>query len=186
MTVNAVIMFNFQWSNLNRTTRPISPIGLCPILEAGIPARIQEKIHYTLKWKLAADQQKVLKNVFSTAPLEYRSINQCLDPVLIYKPIFTYLEVKKTNQSPDPTVQLAIWIAAGFNKNKEAGYDMMLPMPAISVIGDQWYLWVAFWNDGEIVVLRPTSVGTMLTDLDTYQILATLASIGQWGICHEV
>lgn len=154
---------------------------LCPIRENGIPIKIQKKIDYVLTLVLTDAQKKQLKNAFTKLAPEHQSLTQCLDTALAYSPIFAYIEVKIINQARDPTVQLAIWIAAGFKKNLQAGYDMTMPVPAISITGDYWDLYVAYWNDGEIIMLGPTEIGNTRNILGAFQILGALTAIGKWG-----
>ena len=129
---------------------------------------------------MEGQEVKDLQTAFHDLPMEERSINQHLN--LPYQPIFLPIEVKRLHQPRDPLIQLAVWVAAGYNKNLQAGYETIMPVPAISVDGDSWTLWIAYWQRGSIVFLGPTIMGTTLNALGVFQILSTLEAIADWGL----
>ena len=158
----------------------ISPVGLCPKLQDGTLLRLTRKIDYALTLKIDEEKKIQLGNAFYKLSPEDRSVTQCLD--LPFQPLIVNLEIKKSNQSRDALVQLAIWIAAGFNKNIQGGYDLTMPVPAIVVEGDFWNLYVAYWHNGRILFLGPTWMGNTLDDMGVFQIMSTLIVIGDWGL----
>ena len=71
-----------------------------------------------------------------------KSINQT-GSFCNFIPIFLNIEVKKWYVNKDPALQLGPWVAAEYNKRAIEGYPLNMPVFAIEVDGDLWYLHVA-------------------------------------------
>ena len=85
------------------------------------------------------------------------SLNQSLSYIRDY-PLILDIEIKKTLQPRDPQVQLAIWASSALLKKRLHGWDTSMPMPAITVNGDQWEYYI-FFEMGKDLVRAPESYG---------------------------
>lgn len=67
--------------------------------------------------------------------------------------IFLDIELKRTHQLMDPTVQLAVWQQAGLLKRQFFGWDTTFPMPGITIDGHIWRSYLSFGVHGRLVSL---------------------------------
>lgn len=82
-----------------------------------------------------------------------QSLNQSVS-YIGHTPLFSDLEVKKTNEARDPLVQLAIWLTAAYLKRKHHGWDTSIPMPGLVVNGYRWEFYIAFERGNGLVRWR--------------------------------
>ncbi|KAJ8108233.1 hypothetical protein OPT61_g8315 [Boeremia exigua] len=104
-----------------------------------------------------------------------------------YYPFAVAIETKKDGGSIDQALaQLAVWVAAEFNRWREIVFGhpkkgvLKLPIPIIVVIGSMWYLYVATDDPKNIQLNRLGLMGDTTQLVDLYQILAVLRILLKW------
>lgn len=94
------------------------------------------------------------------------SLNQSLS-FIKKTPLFADVEIKKTQQSSNPEIQLAIWGSGADQKRKHHGWDTSMPMPGITIEGHTWryYLFTKIGPDLVSALLEAKAFHQMLTIL---------------------
>lgn len=92
----------------------------------------------------------IVTNAWKTMNDYEHSLNQSV-AYIRQTPLFLDIELKKTNQSRDPQVQLAIWMAGLYEKRRYHKWDTSIPMSGLIVNGSEWLFYVAFVRDGGLV-----------------------------------
>lgn len=99
---------------------------------------------------LSPAASSIVTNAWKTMNDYEHSLNQSV-AYIRQTPLFLDIELKKTNQSRDPQVQLAIWMAGLYEKRRYYKWDTSIPMPGLIVNGSKWLFYVAFVRDGGLV-----------------------------------
>jgi hypothetical protein len=126
-----------------------------------------------------------------------RGINQT-SSFVNFTPMFTNIEVKKRYTEKDPLIQLTAWIAAEYNKRRLEGYSTDMPVFAIGIEEDGWFLYVAFWTRASKVVvdlpdystrdnsklnfIGPFPMGDTFSHGGILRIVRVLCSLADWGV----
>lgn len=113
---------------------------------------VGKMIDYGLMVPLSMEEEDIISAGFATLRHNEQSLNQSLSYISDC-PLFLSIELKKTQSNRDPQVQLAIWALAGLRKMQHHGWDTSMPMPAISIHGHQWYYYIFFETNGNLVSL---------------------------------
>lgn len=122
------------------------------------------------------------------------SFNQTFDPPLCTTPIAVSIETKKPGIEWDTAVvQVSTWAAAQFTKLEElleeSGHTVdsarqcMLFLPLFIVQGHDWTFLVATREpDGQTRIWSKIIVGSTISPLGVYQIIATLQLFAKWSV----
>ena len=113
---------------------------------------VGKMVDYGLTVPLSIEEEDIISAGFATLRHSEQSLNQSLSYISDC-PLFLSIELKKTQSNRDPQVQLAIWALAGLRKIQHHGWDTSMPMPAISIHGHQWYYYIFFETNGNLVSL---------------------------------
>ena len=128
---------------------------------------------------------------------EYRDTMSGINPINsefgIFNPFFAQLEVKVPHTDRAPGVQIGTWAAAEFSKRELEEYWLDIPIVSISIIGDQWELYIAypegFGEDvpedqeyGPCVLMGPVDIGNTLGTPGIFGILHFLCQCADWGL----
>ena len=111
---------------------------------------VGKMIDYGLTLPLSIEDEDIISAGFATLRHSEQSLNQSLSYISDC-PLFLNIELKKTQSNRDPQVQLAIWALAGVRKMQHHGWDTSMPMPAISIHGHEWYYYIFFETNGNLV-----------------------------------
>lgn len=117
-----------------RSTIQIDSPSLCPISATDIENTLERKVDFAMRLYLSAKEKQRLRKA---------TINQTLG-FTKHLLIFLNIEIKKEHAGIDPLVQLAVWIAAEFNKRAVEDYDRSIPVLAIAISGYTWELYIAY------------------------------------------
>ena len=198
-----------------RKTSYISPIEMCPVREntslyvgdmasatttstanetGGDP--ISKMVDYAMTLKLDANSQSIIRKAWNTMLDNEMTLNQTLGDMARH-PLTYNIEVKKQNQTRDPRVQLAIWDSAELKKKQHHGWDISMPMPAIVVSGHDWYYYIFYEHDSQMVCVTniikllcscfpqamsgPFPFGSTINRVGMWTILRRLAILNQWS-----
>ncbi|KAL8826270.1 MAG: hypothetical protein Q9170_007468 [Blastenia crenularia] len=178
--------------SLNVSAASIAPHELCPTSLAQNFADADKKIDYALAIPLSEAEELAL----TSAVKKYKipgaaSINQTQGIYTALKAMFAHQEVKVDHR--DPLIQLAVWIAAEFEKRSREGYPIDIPVPAVAVYEDSWQLWIAYsikltgkekvtgGKPYRIKFLGPVQIGNTSSTEGVFRILHIMAAIVKWG-----
>ncbi|KAL9607603.1 MAG: hypothetical protein Q9167_007498 [Letrouitia subvulpina] len=186
------------YGSVNVETSPIEPIELRPMLSK--KEMISESIEPSEKsgqedsvllsrfvdWLLALalddSELELICKAYQYQNLWGRSLNQTVGPTANC-PIFLDIEVKKTHTVRDSRIQLAIWETAAIKKRKLQGWSTSFPIPAITVDGHQWTLYIFYEISNEkIIMMGPLNIGSTRDRQEAWRLLRILWALIQWGI----
>lgn len=127
---------------------------------------ISKMVDWSLGLEIGLEDNKKISSAFSFCDDYEHSLNQSIS-FIKRVPLFADVELKKTFQTRDPAVQLAIWKSAWLLKAQHHGWDTSLPMPGISVTGHEWslYLFMAA-DDGLVGFSVPVGTGSSYANHD--------------------
>ncbi|KAL2041872.1 hypothetical protein N7G274_005657 [Stereocaulon virgatum] len=121
------------------------------------------------------------------------SINPINGEFGAFNPFFAHIEIKLpyTDRAPGP--KLGTWAAAEFSKRELEGYSLDMPIVSISIIGDNWELWVAYPEGfgegvpedvdyGPCVLMGPVPIGNTTGIRGVFEILQFLCQCADWGL----
>lgn len=213
--------FFVQFLNLSHRgseTSPIEPIELRPVLSKKL--MIDESVESSEKsdqensilltryvdWMLALSPNNreldLIDEAYQYQSHYGRSLNQTIGPVASC-PIFLDIEIKKTHTVRDSRIQLAIWETAAIKKRKVHGWSTSFPIPAITVNGHDWTLYIFYeLNNGKVVssisrpfalqqnveychkqvMMGPVKMGSTRDLQEAWRLLRMLWTLVQWGI----
>lgn len=108
-------------------------------------------------------------------------------------PFFVHLEVKRPHTDRAPLVQMGTWAAAEFSKREYEGYSLDMPIVSISIMGNQWELYIAYPegfgddvpdNQGydTCVLMGPVPIGNTMGTSGVFNILQFLCQCADWGL----
>ncbi|KAI4208903.1 MAG: hypothetical protein LQ351_008102 [Letrouitia transgressa] len=179
-------------------TSPIEPIELRPVLSKKL--MIDESVESSEKsdqensilltryvdWMLALSPNNreldLIDEAYQYQSHYGRSLNQTIGPVASC-PIFLDIEIKKTHTVRDSRIQLAIWETAAIKKRKVHGWSTSFPIPAITVNGHDWTLYIFYeLNNGKVVMMGPVKMGSTRDLQEAWRLLRMLWTLVQWGI----
>lgn len=129
---------------------------------------------------LGYPDEKLLVETYSEKPDNLRSVNQSLSWIRDL-PIFLNIEIKMSNSTRVPFVQLAVWESAALKKKQEMQWNPSIPTPAISVQGHDWKLYLFFEDTHDLVALGPMSLGNTSNTRAIWALMYRLHIIVQWG-----
>ena len=115
--------------------------------ETGEGLLLSRVIDWTLALVPTDSERNLIDEAFRYEDLWKRSLNQSCGPYSDC-PMFTDIEIKKLLSDRDSRLQIAIWACGGYNKRKLHDWDTGFPMPALTVDGHQWELYI-FWGTTE-------------------------------------
>ncbi|CAO1603204.1 hypothetical protein XANCAGTX0491_006796 [Xanthoria calcicola] len=125
----------------------------------------------------------IVTNAWKTMNDYEHSLNQSV-AYIRQTPLFLDIELKKTNQSRDPQVQLAIWMAGLYEKRRYHKWDTSIPMSGLIVNGSEWLFYVAFVRDGGLIMMGPQRFGSTVDASGTFEVIYKLNILVQLGV-HE-
>ena len=101
-----------------------------------------------------------------------------------FTPIFANVEVKRRDK--DPLIQLGAWIASEYEKRKIEGYCQDMPVVAITVVGDQWNMYLVYAGEightpYHVNFVGPKDMGNTESIPGIFKILHCLRGIAVWG-----
>jgi hypothetical protein len=130
-------------SMLYSTMVEISPRSLCPYSdEPALFKDLNQRIDFAIGLRLSKTEKVILHRGRFLA-LSELSINQTSTFVNMI-PMFINIEVKRSHSNQDPLRQLAVWIAAEFEKRALEDYSLDMPVLAIAVVEDTWELYMVY------------------------------------------
>ncbi|KAI9766456.1 MAG: hypothetical protein M1840_006563 [Geoglossum simile] len=179
-----------QVQYFDMTTARIFPEKLLPAYANGQVDFASRKIDHVFASEPSESQQTKVNNVLKTLPFNEHFINQTDYEPLKFKPIFMNLKAKIPQSSSNPLVQLAIWTAAGYNRQLELlkckeQEPELPPIPALVVTGHHWEYYIAYRQaSGAIIMQGPKHFGTTLDHIGIYGIIRGLQAIMKWG-CND-
>lgn len=110
------------------------------------------------------EMSRAIRNVLKTLDGEDCNINHTKYGPIRYNPIIANIEVKAPGSGKDTAmVQLAIWVAAQFNRlAKLGGGGALHMMPLIWVEGHDWRIYIAFrTEEREVVSIHKCAAGRL-------------------------
>ena len=152
---------------------------------------LNKRIDAALGLSLKPNERDFLTNV------EYKDSAPSINPIVgefgHLNPFFAHFEVKLPHTDRAPGPQLGTWAAAEFSKREFEGYSLDMPIACISIIGDEWQLWVAypegFGEDvpedvgyGPCVLMGPESIGNTRRIQGVFEIIHYLCKCADWGL----
>ncbi|KAL9044779.1 MAG: hypothetical protein Q9214_002108, partial [Letrouitia sp. 1 TL-2023] len=187
-----------SYRSINIETSPIEPIELRPILskkeiiDESIDSDknsgqedsilLSRYVDWLLALTLDHSELRLIHKAYQYHTLWSRSLNQTVGPTANC-PIFLDIEVKKTHTVRDSRIQLAIWETAAIKKRKLHGWSTSFPIPAITVDGHQWTLYIFYeLSNEEVIMMGPINVGSTRDRQEAWRLLRMLWALIQWGI----
>ncbi|KAL9595272.1 MAG: hypothetical protein Q9219_006548 [cf. Caloplaca sp. 3 TL-2023] len=135
-------------------------------------------------WALALDLSfrdiQTIDKAFAKIKPNEGSLNQSLSPIN-KSPLFAHIEIKITPPVSDPEVQIAVWASAEFKKKQHHGWDLSLPIPAITISGHEWSYYLFVLLDHGLVMLGPFDMGDTSSPTGIWAILYRLNVLIKWG-----
>ncbi|KAI4118371.1 MAG: hypothetical protein LQ345_001568 [Seirophora villosa] len=141
---------------------------------------ISKMVDWSLGLEIGLEDNKKISSAFSFCDDYEHSLNQSIS-FIKRVPLFADVELKKTFQTRDPAVQLAIWKSAWLLKAQHHGWDTSLPMPGISVTGHEWSLYLFMAADDGLIMMGPFRMGTTVSLNGVWTILCQLNILFNWG-----
>ncbi|KAL8919430.1 MAG: hypothetical protein Q9208_006808 [Pyrenodesmia sp. 3 TL-2023] len=163
---------------LNISSVSIQPRGLCPSSPEKLFGVLDRKIDQALAFDPSPDELMSLQRGGPKYRVEGEpSINQTY--VFAFMLMFSFFEVK---------------IAAEYEKRFREGYPMGLPIPAVAIYEDDWYLWIACaiivpaaqrQKSGKayrVQFMGPILIGSTYGHAGVYKIFHILKAVIMWGL----
>ncbi|KAM0800533.1 hypothetical protein BDR22DRAFT_889247 [Usnea florida] len=165
---------------LDVTTVEISPSTLCPYSEDDVFRDADKRIDAVIGLDLTLTEREFLERGRFDSIL---SINQT-GRFASFTPIFANIEVKRRDK--DPLIQLGAWIASEYKKRKIEGYSQDMPVVAITVVGDQWNMYLVYAGEKahtrhNVNFVGPKDMGNTESIPGVFKILNCLRGIAGWG-----
>ena len=117
----------------------------------GIGSTTSRMVDRQFGLRLSEDEKQIITNAFKTMDHTLCSLNQTLAPFTKTIPTVVDFEVKAQRDHRDPKVQLAVWASALYSKRGYHGWDTSMPVPGITIIGDEWQCFLTFKGQEELV-----------------------------------
>ena len=152
---------------------------------------LNKKIDAVVGLSLTSSEKDTLINA------DYRDAIPGINPINSefgnFNPFFAHFEVKVPHTDRAPGVQMGTWATAEFSKRELEEYSLDMPIASISIIGDQWELYVAypegFGEDvpedqeyGPCVLMGPVDIGNTMGTPGVFSILQFLCQCADWGL----
>lgn len=152
---------------------------------------VNRKIDAAIGLNLTLAEQETLRKARYND--KERGINPIMGEFGKLTPFFVHLELKMPHTDRAPMIQLGTWAAAEFIKREFEGYSLDMPIVSISIIGDQWELYVAypegFGKDvpedqgyGACVLMGPVPIGDTMGMSGVFSIMQILCQCADWGL----
>ena len=114
------------------------------------PSTTSRMVDISIGLDLNENDEDIVVSAFSKLPDHAQSLNQSLSYIK-GNPLLLDFELKKVYADRDPRVQLAIWKVGGLKKMQYHGWDTSMPMPGITVYGDEWTCYLFFVRGSGLV-----------------------------------
>ena len=137
------------------TVAAIEPKSLLPMHLSGKPFG-SKMVDYALMLLPQDSMREGIRRILQSLDDEHCNINQTRYAPVRFNPITVNIEVKPPGSGKnDAMVQLAIWVAAQFNKlNSLCEEVATVAIPLVWVEGHDWRVFIAFQKEsGELVSL---------------------------------
>lgn len=108
--------------------------------------QLSKLIDWTVALVPTATERYLIGKAFRNLSLWLGSLNQTIGPYSECA-CFMDLEIKKTHTARDSRLQIATWAGAAVKKRRYHKWDTSFAMPAVTVDGHKWDLYI-FWEDG--------------------------------------
>jgi hypothetical protein len=134
-----------------------------------------------------------LRRVAIQHPSITPSFNQTFEAALQTTPISVSIETKRTGSDwEEAMLQIGIWVTAQLTRLEQLlcdrGYsiedarEVMPFLPLLIVQGHEWYFLAATRDiDGQTRIWSKVAIGSTMTPLGAYQIVATLCYLADWS-----
>ena len=146
-----VFKTEFAIANGYRTSTGIDPVNLAPVDSKG--KFINRRVDYGYALNVSEDDdpefiaeiEKVWHKRGEKPDIAIEdSISQGTTHEVRERPIYCSIEVKTPSSNKDPTIQLAVWTAAGFKRWQQIGSQSNVPFVFCwSIKGSMWQLHIA-------------------------------------------
>ena len=104
---------------------------------------VTKMIDWALCIKLGDEEEQAIYDAYKRMADEEQSMNQTAG-WFRNRVSFLDFEVKKETSAVLPTIQLAVWAGAMYQKRRHHQWSVEAPMLGVSVVGHVWKLYITF------------------------------------------